>query len=185
MATIGLKNLHYAILETDTADALAYSEMKPLKGVRSISITPGGSTETLYGDNAPLEVATSLGEISVEIELADIGMADKAAILGHTYEGGEMICTNKDVAPYVGLAFDADHSDGKLMYVKLLKGKFSEMADELSTREDGVEFATPKLSGAFAARTKDGAWKRIMDEQDEAFDEEKAAKWYVAMEDAE
>ena len=110
--------------------------------------------------------------------MANLSPQEYATLLGHTYSNGQVISASGDTAPYVAVMFEAAHSDGKRMFVKLLKGKFSEPETNLETKGDGVTWSTPTISGAFAARISDGKWKIIGDEQDANFTSEMAAGWY-------
>ena len=71
MATrIGCDNLVYAIQTTeDTATtAPVYAAPKAAPGVMSVNINPNASQETLFADDGPMETATTLGKIDVEIK---------------------------------------------------------------------------------------------------------------------
>ena len=71
MATrIGCDNLVYAIMTTEdtTTSAPVYGDPKPAPGVMSVNINPNSSQETLFADDGPMETATTLGKIDVEIK---------------------------------------------------------------------------------------------------------------------
>ena len=168
MAQVGLKNFYYALMTTeDTADAQAvYGTPKRVVGINSIEINPTVNTATLYGDDMALATASSLGEISVTINVADLPLEDLAALLGHTVTNGVMVAKGSDSAPYCAIAFESEKHNGEIRYVKLLKGKFSESQETINTRGDSIEYQIPQITANFVARAYDSAWKKIQDSSD-------------------
>lgn len=185
MATVGLKNLYYAPLSSDTTSVVSYGAMTKIAGAIQVDINPSVQFNTLYGDDAPFATDSSMSEITVTIETADMSLEDVAALLGHTLDSTTKLLEAKasDTAPYVGLAFEAKKHNGETRYVKLLKGKFSPTQETIQTKGESVQFTTPKLEGRFVARTYDGAWKRIVD-SDNSGSASLIAGWYSSMEAA-
>ena len=72
MATIGLRDIYYAKLLTDPVGGTAtYAEPKRLAGAISANINPNSSSATLFADDGPADTAATLGEISLELNVAD------------------------------------------------------------------------------------------------------------------
>jgi len=121
MATrIGCDNLVYAKMTTeDTVDqAPVYGEVNAAPGVMSININPNGSLETLFADDGPMETATTLGKIDVEIQKNELTTQNKADLLGHEIDGnGAVVYSDNDVPPYVAIGFRTLKSNGKYRYV--------------------------------------------------------------------
>ena len=163
MAQIGLKNLYYAPLSKDDSTGATYGTPVKIAGLISVNISPSNSTSTLHADDIPFAVASTLGEVSVTVEAADIPLQAQAALLGHTVSGNKMICKGSDQAPYVAILFESDKHDGTTRYVKLLKGKFHDPNEDLQTKGDSVEYQTPSIEGTFVCREYDGAWKETAD----------------------
>lgn len=183
MATVGLKNLYYAPLSSDTTSAISYGAMTKIAGAIQVDINPSVQFNTLYGDDAPFATDSSMSEITVTIETADMALEDVAALLGHTLNSTtkQLEAKASDTAPYVGLAFEAKKHNGETRYVKLLKGRFSPTQETIQTKGESVQFTTPKLEGRFVARTYDGVWKRIVD-SDNSGSATLITGWYSAME---
>lgn len=177
MATIGLEKLYFAKMTSDDSDTTVYETPKRITGLINVDINPSIQKTTLYGDNAPLATASTLTEITVTVETADIPLTSAAELLGHSIESGTMIAKASDTSPYVAILFESEKSDGQIRYVKLLKGKFDESQETLNTRGQSIEYTTPKLTGAFVARTSDGAWKKVCDSSDTAI----ATSWYESV----
>lgn len=152
---IGLDNLHYAIMESDTAEAATYKTPVKLGHVVSIDIQPQNQTAKLYGDNKLIDSFNSTTEYNVSIETTDIPLEDRAALLGHTYESDTLIIKSTDIAPDVALLFEADTRDGGIMCYKLYKGKFSQSQTTINTRGESREYQVPKIESIFTSRIFD------------------------------
>ena len=159
MATVGLKNLYFAEVTADDDSSTTYGTPTKIAGAISVDIKPSLNTATLYGDDAPFATESSMTDIVVTIEAAELSVSNYNSLLGHT--GG--VAKASDVAPYVALLFESQKHDGQTRYVKLYKGKFSEAQETYNTKGESVEFTTPKIEGHFVARQSDGAWKEIKD----------------------
>ena len=184
MSLVGISNFHYSLLTKDDESGAAYGNMKKIAGLISVNINPASASETLYADNGPFETATTLGEIEVSINVADLSLQQQADLLGHKIENGMMVGKASDDAPYVGCAFESLKANGKIRYVKLLKGKFAEPQEQTNTKGDKIEFQTPTITGKFVCRACDKAWKKVADEDGEGFTAGIAEKWYESMEAA-
>lgn len=154
MATkIGCDNLVYAKMTTeDTPEqAPAYAEVVKAPGVMSLNINPNSSVETLFADDGPMEVASTLGKIDVEIQKNELTTQNKADLLGHEVDtNGALVYGDSDVAPWVAIGFRTLKSNGKYRYVWLYKGKFAEPEDNNETKGDGINFQSDTISGQFA-----------------------------------
>lgn len=153
MATrIGCDNLVYAIMKTeDTATtAPTFDTVKPAPGVISVNINPNASQETLFADDGPMETATTLGKIDVEINKAELTTENKADLLGHQIDAnGGIVYGDSDVPPWVAVGFRTLKSNGKYRYVWLYKGKFTDPEDANETKGDSVNFQTDTIKGQF------------------------------------
>lgn len=169
MATrIGCDNLVYAIMTTeDTAtSAPAYGELKPAPGVMHININPNASQETLFADDGPMETATTLGKIEVEIQKNELTTENRADLLGHTIDAnGGIVYSDSDIPPYVAIGFRTLKSNGKYRYSWLYKGKFTDPEEQNETKGDGINFQADTINGQFARlnneQTIGGKKKRV------------------------
>ena len=170
---VGLRDLHYIKLKKDDDKGVEYDygtggtdKPKQIAGAINARISPTSNTATLYADDGPDEVATALGEITVELNVKDLPLDVQADLLGHTVTSGVMYRSADDVAPYVAIGFRSVKSNGKYRYVWLYKGKFNLPEQEYKTKEDTPEFQTPTITGTFVKRIYDDAWQAIVDEDD-------------------
>lgn len=164
---IGCDNLVYALMTTeDTADAApVYGDVQAAPGVMSININPNGSQETLFADDGPMEVASTLGRIEVEIQKNELTAQNKADLLGHEIDSnGAVVYSDNDVPPWVAIGFRTLKSSGKYRYVWLYKGRFNEPEDNNETKGDSINFQADTINGQFTklkyAYTVNGKQKR-------------------------
>lgn len=182
MAIIGLKNLVVAPLLTDDAvtGIATYEEVMKFPGAISANINPNASNETLFADDGPFDTASTIGQISLELNVADLDLEQQAFLLGHTLTAeGVLIRKGADTPPWVAVGFKSLKSNGKYRYTWLAKGKFSLPEQNNETKGDSVNFQTPTISGSFVKREADDEWERHIDEDTTGFTPEQATSWFL------
>jgi len=185
LAQIGLKNIHYAKLLTDTATegttagSTTYSTPKKIGNAVSVDINPSTATANLYGDDMAVATDITLQEVSVTIETTDIPLEDQAVLLGHTYDSvsGSLTAKGSDTAPDVALLFESKKHSGDIRCVKLVKGKFAPSQETINTKGENLDYQVPQLVGTFVSRQSDGAWKIVKDFAEGA----DTSSWYTSM----
>ena len=192
MATrIGCDHLVYAPMATeDTVSAEpVYGEVVSAPGVMSININPNGAQETLFADDGPMETASTLGRIEVEIQKNELTVQNKADLLGHQIDAkGGLVYGDSDVSPWVAIGFRTLKSNGNYRYVWLYKGKFTEPEDANETKGDSINFQSDTISGQFTRLNKEytvGAkkvrpWKYEMDQDHPSVDNATITGWFSA-----
>lgn len=192
MATrIGCDNLVYVPMTTEdtTTTEPVYGTVVPAPGVMSININPNGSQETLFADDGPMETASTLGKIEVEIQKAELTTQNKADLLGHQVDAkGGLIYGDSDVAPWHAIGFRTLKSNGNYRYVWLYKGKFTEPEDANETKGDSISFQNDTISGQFTRLNKSYTvngktvrpWKYEMDQDHEDADAATINTWFNA-----
>jgi phi13 family phage major tail protein len=171
---VGLKDLHIAILGKDG------SYDTPQKFARAIdaTITPNTNSTTLYADDQASEVAESMGDVEVEINVDDLSTEQYALLLGKTVnEDGVVVDKSDDVSPYLALLFRSLKSNGEYRYVVLYKGKFSIPEDSYRTKADQVEFVNQTLSAKFVSKD-DGEWRARVDSDDPTVSPQVIDEWF-------
>lgn len=177
MATIGLRDVYYALLTSDpVSGSPTYETPVRIAGAISANVNPNASSATLFADDGPYDTAATIGEISLELNMADLDLATQAVLLGHTLgSDGVLKCKAGDVPPWVAVGFRTLKSNGHYRYYWLNKGKFALPEDDLQTKGDSIEFQTPTISGSFVKRNCDDEWRRIGDEDADGFS---ATGWF-------
>lgn len=162
---IGLTNVFYALLVTDpVSGAATYEAPVHIPGAISAKINPNASVDTLFADDGPYDVASTLGKISLDLNVADLDLDTQAALLGHTIVGGVLQRLSSDVPPWVAIGFKTLKSNGSYRYTWLNKGKFMVQQQDYQTRAASVAFVTPTINGMFVKRDCDNEWERHIDE---------------------
>lgn len=192
MATrIGCDNLVYALMTTeDTASAApVYATVKAALGVISVNINPNASQETLFADDGPMDTATTLGKVDVEINKAELTTENKADLLGHQVDSnGGIVYGDSDVPPWVAIGFRTLKSNGNYRYVWLLKGKFTDPEDNNETKGDSINFQTDTIKGQFVKLNKASTinskivrpWKYEMDGDNASASQTVMDSWFDA-----
>lgn len=178
---IGLKDLYYAILQDDPAAGGTPSYEAPVKiaGAITANVNPNASNETLFADDGPYETASTIGQITLELNVADLPLAAQAVLLGHEKVGGVLKRKAGDIPPWVAIGFRSLKSNGSYRYTWLNKGKFSLPEQANETKGDSVNFQTPTITGAFVKRDCDDEWERHTDEDDIDYVASIGANWFT------
>lgn len=173
---IGLSNVFYAVLTNDVAPTTiggtdgytAYDTPVRLLGAISATFSPNASVDTLFADDGPYETGSTLGAMTLELNVADLPSSQKAELLGATYDEstGILSHTSEDTPPWVAMAMSVKKSNGYDRYMWYLKGKFSAPDDNNQTKADSINWNTPTISGNFAKRDSDNQWKVQIDTDD-------------------
>lgn len=177
MATIGLRDVHVALLTKDSSTEVAYGTPEKIVGAISANVNPNPSSATLFADDGPYDSASTLGEIELELNMADIPPAKQALLLGHTFANGILVRKSSDVPPWVAVGYRSLKSSGAYRYTWLYKGKFAEAEQENQTKGDSIEWKTPTITGSFVRRDYDDAWQ-IEAESDDETAATSTAHWF-------
>jgi phi13 family phage major tail protein len=166
--TIGLKNIHYAILTEDSDLGAVYEAPVKIPGAVNVTIAPQSSTENFFADDSVYETATVLSSINVEVQLADFPDEVQQKLFGHTLENG-VLKKGDDTPPYIALGFESKKSNGKSKFVWLYKGRFAIPENAFATSEDAPSFNAQTASATFVKRQYDGLWMVSGDEDNASF----------------
>ena len=180
---IGLKDLHYALLTSDSSTSTTYDTPVPIIGAINAKVSPAVNTAVLDADDHPSEVVTEIGDIAVELNTKNLPLSVQAALLGQTLEGGVLYKAKTDIPPFVAIGFKSIKANGKYRYIWYYKGKFAPHEQEYQTRKSGTpEFQTPTIKGVFMPRESDNRWQAKGDEDEPGFNA--AATWFDAVYEA-
>jgi phi13 family phage major tail protein len=176
---ISVKNLYYALLQSDpTSGSPSYAAPVRIPGVIKITINPNASNETLFAEGGPYETASTIGQITVEMNITDLPLEVQAVLLGHTMQGAIMLRKAGDVPPWVAIGFQSPKSNGKNRYTWLAKGKFAIPEHGGETKTDKINFQTSTIQGSFVKRDCDDEWERHLDEDSTDFTADMATNWF-------
>ena len=167
---VGLDLTYYALLSSDASDGAVYGTPVRLTGAITANINPNSANGTLFADDGPLEVASQLGMIELELSLADIPLTEQGILLGSDAVAlGVLSKKSTDVPPWLAIGFKSLKSNGSYRYVWLVKGKFREVEDNSETKDDSINWQTGTISGQFVKRDYDDVWKKMADEDETSY----------------
>ncbi|MGC3792045.1 major tail protein [Priestia aryabhattai] len=176
---VGLSNIHFAKILEETETTVTYDTPVKIGAAIEATITPGVNSETLYGDDGVVDVATAQGATEISIGVDELDHDSQALLLGHFInEDGVIEKKETDDAPYGALLFEsATLAKEKKLYV-LYKGKFQLQEESFATKTDSPEFQTDSLSGTFFGRKHDKVWQRSIFTGRKGVNPEVVANWF-------
>ena len=175
---IGLRDIHIALLKTDTDEETTYDAVEKLERAITAKLTPKSSSEKVYSDDEVEEVLSKFDSCDIAVETNQLTLKSRAKLQGAELVNGELIEKSTDIAPEVAIGFRSKKSNGKYKYVWLYKGKFELVEDEYATETDKIESKTPKLKGTFYSRKSDNAWRLTLDEDEEGASTTRIQSWF-------
>lgn len=183
---IGLDNLVYAIMTEDIApsapgagDGLtAYDSSVRVLGAITANFSPNAANDTLFADDGPYDVASAIGAMTLELNVADLQPAHRAELLGATYSGGVLRQSASDIPPFVAVGMSVLKSNGAKRYLWYLKGKFTAPDDNNQTKQESINWNTPTISGNFVKRDSDNEWRLQADTDDDTAVQNTLDTWF-------
>ena len=139
---------------------------------------------TLYADNSAAEVIKEFKNATLKLGIDDIGIKAAEVLTGAKIDDNKvLISTSDDEAKAVAIAFRAKKSNGKFRYFWLYRVKFGIPENNLTTKGDNIEFATPTIEGTVTRRNKEDSkgnhpWKAEVNEDDEGVPSDIIGNWY-------
>lgn len=136
----GIKNVVYAKVTKDDENAFETGEVKKLAGVAELSRTTENSSETKYYDDIPAIVVDSTGADTVTCSMSAIPLEVLAEITGQDYDNDlGVFVEGERQADYFALGYETSKTNGDVVYVWRLKGKFSIPDSTHATKTAGTE----------------------------------------------
>lgn len=162
-----MKDLYYAVVTKNTASEYVCEAPKKLCKAISATIKTKFNSEKLYSDSELEDTINQFDSIDVELEGDHISAADRAVLLGATYDGGVLVENTNMEAPEVAIMFRDKRKNGKYEFVCLYCGKFGEEdEDKHETSEEKLKAQSESLKGTFYGRAKDGQFRlRIFEDE--------------------
>lgn len=168
MAVIGLKDLHYAKIESESKKETEYSEVKPFGPAMALNLSPSSNDEDLYADDAVLFSESSKGPTTVEVNTAYLEEEVEADVLGKQIDdNGGIVDSNDDQPPYIAIGGKAKSARGGYEWFWIYRVKLKPGEDNKSTKQDTPEYQTPSLEGKSLPRLHDGREKYKLWDQNE------------------
>lgn len=170
MAFIGLAKPYIAKLINEAEKTYA-NGFKCGKAM-SVNITPNYNEAKLYADNQLAENVKEFKNGSMILGTDRLPKEADEVCFGHKVTDNSVNYKTGDSANYVGVGFYVDEMlDGVKKYAAIVvyKVKFSEAAEDYTTKGENIEFKTPTINGTIAGISS-GDWKdkKIFETEEEA-----------------
>ena len=177
---VGVSDLHYALITSDTASAYTTGTPAPLAPVAEIAGSPVVAKKVTYYDNKPANTFTTEAETEVKVIVSNVPAQLAATLLGKYYDAatGRVLDTGKANPPAAALGFKYDMGTSGYRYYWYLKGTFSGGSEEAKSKETDVDVRTYELTYTAIVTThefsvdgeSEGVKRVYGDTADEAFD---------------
>lgn len=136
----GIRGLVAAEVLTDDGEKFECGEPFDIAGVAELSRTTETASEAHYYDNVPAVVIDSTGSDEVTITASAIPFNALAKITGQYYDEAKgMFVEGERDSKYFAIGYITEKTDGTLVYVWRLKGKFNIPDSTHATKDDGAE----------------------------------------------
>lgn len=184
MSVIGLDKLYYAVITEDKDGNETYAAPVKLAKAITVELSIELAEGTLYADNSAAEVIKEFKNATLKLGIDDIGIKAAEVLTGAKIDDNKvLISTSDDEAKAVAIAFRAKKSNGKFRYFWLYRVKFGIPENNLTTKGDNIEFATPTIEGTVTRRNKEDSkgnhpWKAEVNEDDEGVPYDIIGNWY-------
>ncbi|CDO03098.1 phage major tail protein, phi13 family [Oceanobacillus picturae] len=167
MAIKGLKDLHYAVIQSESKTDTTYGEVKPLGPAMAFNLAPSINRGNLRADDGVLFSDSAKGPIAVTLNTAYLEKDVEAEILGKTIdENGGITDSGDDNAPYIAVGGRALSARGGYEYFWVYRVKLAPAEENKETQQETPTYQTPNLSGEAIPRLHDKAEKYKMWDED-------------------
>ncbi|MDQ0158960.1 major tail protein [Alkalibacillus salilacus] len=168
MPTYGLKDLHYAVIESEDDSSTTYTEPKKIAPAINVTISRSVNRANLRGDNQVLFSESAKGPATVSINTTDLPKEVEAELLGkEVADNGVLLEGDEDKAPYVAIGFKADDARGGHKFVWVYRIKFGVGESTFETKQETPTFQTPTIEGESIARLDNGKREAVLWDGDE------------------
>ena len=148
-----------AVLTEDSGTNLTYNSVKEIESdLITVKYQPKMNSAQMYASGIAVEsyVAKSGGTVDLTV----VGLTDEEEkdYFGATIDANGVLVDNKDdYVPDLAVIWSTVRSDGKMNLYKIMKTKFANQGEEVSTSDDsGVKFNGTALQGEYKALINSG-----------------------------
>ncbi len=148
LVRIGVRNFHFKELLTDDEDGATYGEPVRIEGLMSVGLSPQVTEGDLYADDILSEYNSAVTAFDITVGTKAFTEKQRAKLLGYPIDSnGKMRVTSNAIAPYFGVTFEAERSDGSYEFVQVHKVRFSPLEESWETKGSSISYQTPSISG--------------------------------------
>lgn len=151
----GLKNVHYAVVTTDSAGKESYGKPVAWPGAVNLSLDAEGDTNSFYADDIAYYVTVSNNGYSGDFESALIPESFKTDVMGWKKNSNGVIVETADAVPKEFALLFEFTGDASMVRHVLYNCKATRPSISGKTKEDSVDVQTDTLSLTATPRTSD------------------------------
>lgn len=180
--SIGLRDICYAMITSDDESGTDYdTNVKGVAGAIDATITPNSESTMQYADDGVFASITSLGDVSIALELSSLPVEVQADWFGHTKNKDGVLIKNKDdAAKHFALGFRSLNHDNTFKYVWIYKALASLPENAHHTKEgSSVTMQTQKVTLTCSPRASDGQWMASVNSGEEGIDANVITEWFA------
>lgn len=170
MAYIGVAKPHIAKLVNEKTKK--YENGFKCGKAMNVNIAPNYNEGKLYADNQLAENVKEFKDGTMTLGTDRLPKEAESVCFGHDVKEDGVVYKTGDSANYVGVGFCVDEMlDGvkKFVAIVVYKVKFSENAEDYTTKGENIEFKTPSISGTISGLSST-EWKerKVFETEEEA-----------------
>ena len=165
LPVVGMRDLVYAKILSDTTSGTVYDEVKQLQGVQGLGFVPNSNQQQSYGDDGTFCIVNANGDADGEVEVNTIPPEMEVDWFGRTLDAnGAVVMSSDDHANDVAIGFRARKADGADKLVWLYKCTPSSPESAYKTKEgSNVTIQTRKIKFKATQRASDHNMKIAID----------------------
>lgn len=169
MSLVNIDRLFLALITKDETGiaGLTFGIPEYIPGIQQFDAKVKNNSGKLYAEGKLWEQSSTLEDVAIAFDLADLPNDKYAKYLGHKLaEEGGVISHIDDTAPYIALLVEATKFGGKKVYKVFYKGMLEELDDTVKGKEGKTDHQNRKVTATFQALKNNGMWKYSVDADD-------------------
>ncbi|MBO1003736.1 major tail protein [Pseudogracilibacillus auburnensis] len=181
MATIGLRDIYFFPILTDTEEDTTYDTGIRIGKAMQANVQPSFNSAELRAEDGVAATADARGVTTVTVQTDDLSKKSQSVMFGKKINSdGVLVDSEDDRPPYGALAFRSEKANGAFRYVVLYKGKFTLPESNYETKQETPAFQTPTTTGRFIRRESDRLYGNDADDDDSEIDKSIFDNWFDA-----
>ncbi|WP_437629218.1 major tail protein [Clostridium paraputrificum] len=170
---IGIRDFHVAVLNenTDIAGGTpTYETITKIPGIITATCSTERTSDSFYSDDTVEDTYSSFNQITVELEVSNLSIAERKLLLGQNTKKGVAVGNVDDTPNYVAIMFRSKKTNGSFRYVCMPKGKFTEPSESYASEAESVTAQTLTMTFTGIPLKANGNYKIVADEEESDID---------------
>lgn len=164
---IGLRDFHVCPLTSDiVGQDPVYESPVRIPGIISATMSVERTNDSYYSDDTVEESFSSFNQITLEVEVSNLSIAERKLLLGVQGANGGVFSNKDDASQEVGIMFRSRKTNGKFRYISLMKGKFVEPDENYGTEADSITAQTMTMTFTGIPLQSNGNYRLVVDEDE-------------------